>query len=325
MVVAPLALALACLLLQKVEWTRDAGRTLTVRLAQGNLPQFDKYTATGLRRALATYSTIAGSSSAQLTVFPETALPVEWFSLPPVILEGWKDLARERRSAIAIGAVVASPSSPEGGAMLTNSALVLLPDSTGRSYDYRYDKMHLLPVAELALPGGGWIYRQLGSHFSTMWPGTADQAPLALPGATVAFSICFESLFDTAMAAKAKTAEVLVNTSNFAWFDGSYAAAQHLQAGQMRARETGRWFLQAANSGQTAIVDQHGVVRHVLPAEVMGVLDGEVRLFDGQTPFMVLGNAPILAISGLLCCWLAWPAALARLRRAAGGSYPTAT
>ena len=115
-----------------------------------------------------------------------------------------------------------------------------------------------------------------------------------LPKGRVAFGLCFESLFDTASAAKARDAGLLVNLTNFGWFDGTYAAAQHVQAGQLRARETGRWFVQVSNSGGTAIVSPENVIAAALPVETPSVLDGKVPMMTGVTPFMRFGNAPLL-------------------------------
>lgn len=302
-----IALWLCSVLLDQVDWTRDTGRTLSVRLAQGNLPQFGKYTHAGTREALSTYTNFAIGSNAALTVFPETALPFEWHSLPRSVVSYWKDVARQRKTAILIGAVAATDESANIGSTKTNSVLALLPDSTQGSYDYRYDKIHLVPFAEKVSGSTEWVMRRFGINFEALLPGSRVQPPLILPHGTVAVSICFENLFDVDIAAKARTAQLLLNTSNFAWFDGTYAAAQHLQAGQMRARETGRWFMQASNSGLTAMIDQRGAIQLVLPAEVRGALEGRAHLFDGVTPFMLVGNVPMLTGGAVLLIWLGMP------------------
>jgi len=89
------------------------------------------------------------------------------------------------------------------------------------SQTYRYDKQHLLPFADSLPDGTGWIGQKLGLGLNGLAPGGAGQAPLAVAGAKMALSICFEDLFDSAIAGQAAGAELIVNMSNFAWFAGS--------------------------------------------------------------------------------------------------------
>jgi apolipoprotein N-acyltransferase len=292
-------LVLASLALDSVSWTRDSGRTLSVRLVQTNIAGYAKHTVSSVRRDLSIYTDMAASSPAELTVFPESALPVVWNALPPALLEEWKNLARQRQGAILLGAMVAGT-----GRTITNSALAIIHGLGPGNYDYRYDKIHLVPLGEQIPVRGRWLFDRMNLGLEPITPGGQTQGPLTLPKAKVAVSICFEDLFDTSTAAKAREAQLLLNLSNFSWFDGTYAAAQHLQAAQLRAREVGRWVLQAANTGLTAVIDENGVIRQVLPPEVLGTLDANVRLFEGTTPFMLLGNAPLLDVSSLLLVYL---------------------
>jgi apolipoprotein N-acyltransferase len=297
---ATAVLGLACLLLMRVDWTDPAG-TLSVRLMQANIAQHDKTTPQGLAEAAERYSLLADGGAAELTLFPETAFPVAWDAMPASVRERWRRIATERNSTLVVGTFGAAGARQ----LATNSAVALLPGSAAASYDYRYDKVHLVPFGEQTWSWSTWLTDRVYAHFGALLPGAPGQAPLVLPQGRVALGICFESLFDSATAAKARDAELLVNLTNFAWFDGSYAAAQHLQAGQMRARETGRWLVQASNSGLSALVGPDGAVREVLPAETVAVLDGEVGLRRGDTPFMKFGNTPLLALC-LLALAAAW-------------------
>lgn len=287
-------------LLSTVTWSRDTGRTLTVSLLQGNLAQAGKFSDAGFARAVETYLQMAAQSQGQLTVLPETALPVEWSAMPLAVAQRFQALADARDTTIVVGSVVA-----RRGALL-NSAIGLRPGQASAPL-YRYDKHHLVPFAEALPRGTGWIGARLGMDLNGLAPGAAEQAPLTVAGARVALSICFEDLFDTAMASKARDAGVLVNLTNFAWFAGSYAPVQHLQVAQLRALENARWFVQVSNTGMTALIDAHGRIRQQLPADEAGVLHGEVRLLAGDTPFMVLGNWPLL-LAGVVVAALHWRA-----------------
>lgn len=287
------AVALACAVLSLPRWTTPTGERLSVRLIQGYVPQYAKMSAAGLAEAASRYATLAAAGAAELTLMPETALPLAWDAMPAAVLEQWRGIARARRSALVIGSFGA-----RGGKRIgANSAIALLPDGSNRLYDYRYDKVHLVPLGEQTWPWATWLTARIYREFGALAPGEPGQAPLVLPKGSVALGICFESLFDTATAGKAAGAGLLVNITNFGWFDGSYAAAQHLQAGQMRARETGRVFVQVANSGGSAIAGPDGKLRAALPDEVTAVLDGEVEMMQGTTPFMRFGNGPLLGAS----------------------------
>jgi len=93
---------------------------------------------------------------------------------------------------------------------------------------------------------------------------------------------------------------VLVNMSNLAWFGDSFAPWQHAQMSQMRALESGRMMLRATNTGVTAIIDAQGRMLASLPLFVAGSLAGEIQAYAGSTPYVRWGNAPVLALWGIL-------------------------
>ena len=88
--------------------------------------------------------------------------------------------------------------------------------------------------------------------------------------------------------------------SNVAWFGDSLAPAQHLRIARMRSLETGRYMLRATNTGVTAIVDPRGAVAGRLPSFTEGVLEGSVQGYAGATPYIRLGNAPVLVGAALM-------------------------
>ena len=68
--------------------------------------------------------------------------------------------------------------------------------------------------------------------------------------------------------------------------------------------------LRATNTGMTAIVNADGRVQATLEPFTTGVLNGEVRAYEGMTPYARVGNAGFGALAGL--CLLA---GLGRRRR----------
>ena len=91
-----------------------------------------------------------------------------------------------------------------------------------------------------------------------------------------------------------------MNVTNDAWYGDSFAAMQHNQLSQMRALETGRMMLRATNTGVTSVIGVDGRIQAMLPQHEEGVLTAEVQGYEGRTPYVVLGNAGMLVLVGVM-------------------------
>jgi len=287
----PAAVALALLIaagfgLRYAQWTTPAGEPLTVSLLQGNVPQEMKFDPARYTRTLEIYATLAEASKARLIVLPETAIPRFLDRVDPAYLERLAAAARRNGGDLLLGVPVRE------GDSYYNSVL-----SLGGSPRQIYHKQHLVPFGEFVPPGFGWIVRVLSIPLSDFSSGSASQRPLAVAGQRVALNICYEDAYGREIVRQLPEATLLVNVSNVAWFGDSLAPAQHLQITRMRALETGRWHLTAANTGITAAVDPEGVVRARMPQHLQGRVDAEVRGHTGATPYVRLGDWPALLIA----------------------------
>jgi apolipoprotein N-acyltransferase len=122
---------------------------------------------------------------------------------------------------------------------------------------------------------------------------------MTVAGQRVAVNVCYEDVFGDELIHALPTATLMVNVSNDAWFGDSFAPWQHLQISQMRALETGRWWLRANNTGITAILDERGHVRDHLPPFTTGALHGMAQGHTGLTPYARWGDAGLLALAAL--------------------------
>jgi apolipoprotein N-acyltransferase len=225
-------------------------------------------------------------------VLPETAIPVFIDQIPAEFLDDLKALAKRQRGDIIFGTLTGD------GEHYYNSAV-----SVGTSPLQVYSKNHLVPYGEFIPAGFAWFMAYAHIPMSSFTRGPEIQTPLAVAGQHVAANICYEDVFGEEVIRALPQAGILANLSNTAWFGHSLAQPQHLQIAQMRAAETGRPMLRATNTGMTAIIDAHGHVSASLPAFETGVLHGEVRSFEGATPYVRFGNGPALAMmlgAGLL-------------------------
>jgi apolipoprotein N-acyltransferase len=100
----------------------------------------------------------------------------------------------------------------------------------------------------------------------------------------------------------------LVNVTNDAWYGHTPATWQHLQAARMRAVETGRYLLRAANTGVSAIVAPDGTITQTMDWFTQGVVLGEYRDSDARTFYQRWGDIPLLAlvVPLLFVVWPGW-------------------
>jgi apolipoprotein N-acyltransferase len=289
--VAPIVLLLACgEALRHVEWTEPAGEPVRVALLQGNVPQEMKFRPERYQRTLDTYARLAEGTGARLVVLPETALPQYYDRIGETYLGRLEALARRNNGDLLVGLPYRS------GRESYNSVI-----SLGSAPRQGYHKTHLVPFGEFVPPLFGWINRLLVIPLGDFARGGDEQPPLEVAGQKVAVNVCYEDAFGDAIAAGARDATLLVNVSNVAWFGDSLAPAQHLQIARQRAIETGRAHLTATNTGVTAAIDRNGALLAWLPQYTEGRLEVVAQGYSGMTPYMRLGDGPLLALSlGLL-------------------------
>ncbi len=276
--------------LKQMAWTSPQGAPFQVALLQGNIPQEMKFRAERYLAMLATYKRLIEASHAQLIVLPETAIPRFLDAVDPLYLKDIARIAIERHADLIVGVPIR-----DGDGRYFNSVI-----SVGTSPSQRYDKSHLVPFGEFVPPGFSWIVKTFAIPLTDFSLGPENPKPLALAGQLVAPNICWEDAFGEEIIRQLPQATLLANVSNVAWFGDSLAPAQHLQISRMRALETGRTMLRATNTGVTAIIDPRGRVVASLPQFTEGVLTGEVQGHVGASPYVKLGNTPIVLVCVVL-------------------------
>ncbi|HYM28947.1 MAG TPA: apolipoprotein N-acyltransferase, partial [Steroidobacteraceae bacterium] len=291
-----LALLLACSYgLRTTAWTVPTGKLLRVALLQGNVPQEMKFDPERYERTLDSYARLAESSEANLIVLPETAVPRFLDQVDPAYLERLKAAAVRNRGDLLLGVPARS-----GPGIYLNSAI-----SLGVSPPARYDKVHLVPFGEFVPPGFGWIVSTLAIPLADFSRGSIEQRPMAIAGQRVAVNICYEDAYGAEIIRQLPEATLLVNISNVAWFGDSIAPAQHLQIARMRALETGRTYLTAANTGITAAIGPDGTVRVRMAQFVRGQSEVFAVGFSGATPYVRFGDWPAVLLALLAMAFVA--------------------
>ena len=267
---------------------------LQVAVVQGNIPQDEKWTSTRKKSTLDIYHRLAeeavSKNDATLVVWPETALP--FFPSNDPLFSTVTSWAAGRGLWLLTGApyfvLNTDLERPFNKAVsYFNSALLVNP--SGKVVG-RYDKQHLVPFGE---------YVPLRKQFPFLEPlvesvGNFSFGSSSVPLSTGTFKlgvlICYESIFPNLARQEVDAgANVLVNITNDAWYGRSSAPYQSFSMSILRAVETRRSLVRAANTGISAFVDPVGRVMEESPIFESLSLSAAVPIMEEKTIFTRFG------------------------------------
>jgi apolipoprotein N-acyltransferase len=302
------------LTLNKHTWVDiDKSKALNVHLVQGNIPQHDKWLPENQRKILKIYdelikesftrveeqrnipSKLHAQADQQLIILPEAAMP----ALQSELLWYFNIIdrkAKEKKLSLVSGIFYDEDYLGFYAEKIYNSITVVGKGSG------LYHKQRLVPFGEY-VPLEDFIRGLIPFFdlpFSSFTRGEANQSGLSLEGIKIAPFICYEILYPELVFKQAKNADVLLTISNDAWFGNSSGPKQHFQMARMRALETGKYLIRATNTGTTAIIDPKGQVTDILKPHERAILSGFVYATQGNTPYSLYGNKPILIFCALL-------------------------
>jgi apolipoprotein N-acyltransferase len=290
--------------------------TLDVALVQGGGPQGTRDSDTDEREVFERHydASDAVDTPVDLVVWPEDVVDVEGPVGDNVEGRELARLARRLDSTLVAGVV-------EGvdDEHFANASVAY--DAGGEVVD-RYDKVHRVPFGEYVplrsliepLSGGS-----VSARDAIQGDGTGE---LDTPAGHMAVAISWEIFFgDRVREGVGEGAELVLNPTNGSSFTGTLVQTQQVASSRMRAIESGRWLLQVAPTGLSAIIGPDGVVHQRSSVSEQTVLQGTVGLREGTTLYTRLGLLPAvaLALAGLALGW-----ALARRSRPPADDAPTA-
>lgn len=290
-----------------------AGEAVRVAALQPNVPLEYRWDAENLARIednVWELSTLAAKAGAGWVVWPESAVPrqVERDAVHRGRIETF---TRRQEVWLTVGSIGTSPAGAEYfNSIFTASPAGLLP--------HRFDKMHLVPFGEyIPVLGRVPFLRPLVREVGSFTPGRST-LPVPGPVGPTGLAVCYEVAFPSLAAAEVRAgAAILATITNDGWYGDSAAPHQHLALAVLRAAETRRYMVRAANTGISAIVDPRGRIVERLAFGERGLALSAVRGMAGVTPAARWGFA-LRSVIVLACV-----AAIIVARSRAGGGAQT--
>ena len=276
--------------LQHLEWTKPSGQALDVTLVQGNIDQDKKWRRDERINILSTFwNATKKSFPSDLIVWPEVAIPGRQDELNQSVLLPISEQMKNNNSQLLTGILVSDIA--KGGYY---NSMIMLGEQTGQ-----YHKRHLVPFGEY------YPFRDLLQFMKQFiripmtdtLSGDDVQPLMSIKGVKLGVSICFEDVFSRDINLDLPEANILINTSNDAWFGDSLAPHQHLEIAQMRSLETERPMVRATNTGKSAFIDFKGKLMSETEQFKEQTLSATVQGRAGATPFIFFEK---------IQSWLAW-------------------
>jgi len=295
---AGLAVSLALFMLAPAPPAAD-GKIHRVALIQANIPQDKKWDAAFLNETMQRYVSASAKAAAhsELIIWPEAAVPFFLSDMP-----GWDHWLDRQMRAWSVPVLFGGIRRLPEGRQAQNGVFLFDPDKGGRGFA---GKQHLVPFGEYV---PAWI-----PFLHALVPNIADFRPASDPGLLSARGVrygslvCYEDIFPEQARARVDAgADVLVNVTNDAWYGHSPAGWQHFQSARMRAVETGRYLLRAANTGISAIIAPNGRITASVPWFSQRTVYGIFQASSIVTPYQRWGNWPMMALllPVFACLWL---------------------
>lgn len=270
------------------------GRTLEADIVQGGGPQGTQAIDTDSREVFRRHLTASrrARSRADLVVWPEDVVDVTAPFAGSAEAAQLEVLSRRIEGVLVVGVTA------QTGARFTNEAIAFadgaLEDRVGKERrvpfgEYVPFRSVIEPLAPDALPRRDAIVSR--------GPAVLDTSVARL-GVVISWEVFFP---DRAREGIRNGGQLLLNPTNGSSFTGTQVQAQQVASSRLRAIETGRWVLQAAPTGFSAVIDPGGRVLARTGVSEQSVLRATVELRAGRTWAVAFGDWPMIAVAvGLL-------------------------
>jgi apolipoprotein N-acyltransferase len=293
------AVGLAIVIANVTVFTSATGETIRIAAVQGGGPQGTLAVETNPRdvieRHLVATATLEPDPDLDAVVWPENVI-----ATGDVLFEdSWaRQAITEQARRLGVPFVVGITERPSP-TRFTNAQVVLSPDGeiTGR-----YDKVRRVPFGEY-IPLRG-LLEAVGAPVDRV-PTDAiagtEPALLDVDGIPVGVVISWEVFFGgRARDGVGHGGQVVFNPTNGSSYTGTVLQTQQIASSRLRAVETGRWVLQVAPTGFSAVISPEGQVFDRTGISETAIIVEDLPLRTGRTLYGAIGDIPVIAGLGLV-------------------------
>ncbi len=274
--------------------TGNTGRTVTVTVVQGGGEQGTRAVDTDPRevfdRHLSLTKQLSPDAGRDFVLWPENVINVSSTGL----FFDSREYIEIQREAKRLGTpFVVGITEDAGTGAFTNAQVTVQPDGFVSS---RYDKVRRVPFGE---------YMPMRALLSSVGAPThlvpRDARPgdgrawLDIDDERAAVAISWEVFFGGRVnEGVVDGAGFIVNPTNGSSYTWTILQTQQIASSRLRAREQGRWVVQAAPTGFSAFVDPEGRVLDRTGIGEARVIERTIEVREGRTPYSRLGNWPFI-------------------------------
>ncbi len=272
---------------------------ITAAVIQPNIGSADKWDIelSEIVDICESYTLEAAVSNPDLIIWPETAVPVV-LQTSPNTTRRLSEMSVECGIPVLVGMFTEDEKGRD-----YNSLVLFEPD--GSYGEQVYSKRRLVPFAEF-IPWRSFFtflippLTEIAMLEEDVYPGR-DSGLIESGGVVLGPFICFDSIYESLTIETLRDgAQILVLSTNDSWFYDSAAGRMHLSQAKLRAVESRRWVLRAANTGISAVITPSGQATQILRPLVGGYIVAQVGVRDNMTLYMRVGNI-IVAAAALFC------------------------
>lgn len=242
------------------------------------------------------FKTICNIQSADLVIFPETAINIllNQNNLNSCSLIPFFDSlsAQNNIKNYLIGMYSYNNMSTQ---KMYNSVLFYEPSTHKTSL---YSKVKLVPIVEQKNVFNKIIQNMGDTLFGAFSGGKNSKSFVLNNGIKVISAICYESIYPQCFSSRTNDKPSIITLStNDIYFANTIGIRQHLNMCRIRAIESNRYLARASNNGTTCIINNKGELEKSIPSNTTSVLIAKIYAISGQTIFNKLGDWFVIFIS----------------------------
>lgn len=287
-IISALMIGYGSMRLDQVSREMDKAEKKKIAVVQASIDQSIKWNPQFRLDTIMLYRDLtheAARNKPDLIVWPETATP--FFYRNNESLTDWlNDFVKKINTPLLFG----SPAyETDAGKNKYYNRAYLLNEQAG--IVGTYDKVHLVPYGEyVPLQQLFPFIRKITQAIGDYYPGRIGEI-LELDGDKLGVLICYESIFATLARKQADAgADMLFVITNDAWFGKSSAPYQHFEQAVLRAVETRKAVVRAANTGISGFITPDGRIEGTIDLFEKDTLEKEVPRMVGKTFYTTAGD-----------------------------------